>query len=240
MCRKNKPKKGFTLIELLVVVAIISILGAMLLPALTRAREKARSATCMSNLKQIGTAWLMYANDHDGYTPWIDPDRYGFHALVFTGYIPRTKAGLSVFACPTFAKLFPGSYYRVIDPKTGQYLYIYDSPHRANNVKNINEIVSPSTAFITIEAVGGCGTSPSGTGWYQFGYIYWLHYGGMNTLFYDGSARFIMGPTDWKTVEDRRRTYWGAWTGSQWDIGTTQGRVNVQNYMYYSAGVTDR
>ncbi len=228
-------KNGFTLIELLVVIAIIAILGAMLLPALSRAREKARSATCMSNLKQIGQAWSMYTNDNDGFTPWIDPYRYGFHALVFSGYIPKTKAGLSIFSCTTYAKLFPGTYQRVTDPKTGQWLYIYDSPHRANNVKNISEIVSPSTAFITIEGTGGCGTSPSGTGWYQFANILWLHYGGMNTLFYDGSVRFIMGPTDWKTVEERRRTAWGSWTGSQWTVST-----NVVNYMYNSVGVTDR
>ena len=59
-------KRGFTLIELLIVVAIIAILAAMLLPALSKAREKARQATCMNNLKQLGQAILMYANDYDG------------------------------------------------------------------------------------------------------------------------------------------------------------------------------
>ena len=62
-------RKGFTLIELLVVVAIIAILAAMLLPALSRARERARQAVCMNNLKQMGIASLMYANDNGEYMP---------------------------------------------------------------------------------------------------------------------------------------------------------------------------
>ncbi|MCM8806252.1 MAG: type II secretion system GspH family protein [Candidatus Omnitrophica bacterium] len=62
-------KKGFTLIELLVVVAVISILGAMLLPVFSRARENARRTVCLNNLKQLGLATHMYAQDYDGYLP---------------------------------------------------------------------------------------------------------------------------------------------------------------------------
>lgn len=60
---KNKP--GFTLIELLVVIAIIAILAAILFPVFARARENARRASCMSNLKQLGIASLMYVQDYD-------------------------------------------------------------------------------------------------------------------------------------------------------------------------------
>jgi prepilin-type N-terminal cleavage/methylation domain-containing protein len=58
-------RKGFTLIELLVVIAIIAILAAMLLPVLSRAREKARCASCLSNMKQISLAMKMYEGDYD-------------------------------------------------------------------------------------------------------------------------------------------------------------------------------
>jgi prepilin-type N-terminal cleavage/methylation domain-containing protein/prepilin-type processing-associated H-X9-DG protein len=59
-------RAGFTLIELLVVIAIIAILAAILFPVFAQAREKARAAACMSNLKQLGTAAVMYQQDYDG------------------------------------------------------------------------------------------------------------------------------------------------------------------------------
>ena len=62
-------RKKFTLIELLVVLAIIAILAAMLLPALAKARDKAKSIQCVGNVKQLSLAVLMYADDHNERTP---------------------------------------------------------------------------------------------------------------------------------------------------------------------------
>jgi prepilin-type N-terminal cleavage/methylation domain-containing protein/prepilin-type processing-associated H-X9-DG protein len=64
-----KEDRAFTLIELLVVIAIIAVLAALLLPSLSRAKQRAYTAGCLSNLKQLATCWVMYAQDHNDILP---------------------------------------------------------------------------------------------------------------------------------------------------------------------------
>ena len=102
-------KKAFTLIELLVVIAIIAILAALLFPALSSAKNKARRMTCMNNLRQINLGLRMYSDDHSDTAP-PSPQTSNSYLIDFAGYkkVMKSYVGLNgessprekLFACP--------------------------------------------------------------------------------------------------------------------------------------------
>ena len=101
-------KKTFTLIELLVVIAIIAILAAMLLPALSKARSKARTISCVSNFKQISTGTIMYTNDNDDqypYTAAVKDDATGNYVGYWQRFLHVSQVDSSVLVCPSFEEM---------------------------------------------------------------------------------------------------------------------------------------
>lgn len=138
---KNKHnirhKKAFTLIELLVVIAIISVLAAILFPVFARARENARRASCMSNLKQIGVGITMYTQDYDEHMPsaaFSNTD--GVREFIYPSGVPSANAtwyfviqpyikNYQIFNCPSADK---DLYYRGSYTTTLSYSYNYKAP----------------------------------------------------------------------------------------------------------------
>jgi prepilin-type N-terminal cleavage/methylation domain-containing protein/prepilin-type processing-associated H-X9-DG protein len=186
MSQKTESKNAFTLIELLVVIAIISILAAILFPVFARARENARRASCMSNLKQIGLGIMMYVQDYDEKYPPSNITNEG------TGYFwwqlidPYTKSTQLEFCPSATSQSSPTSLNygtNLLIMRDGRY---YDGVAMA-------AIAAPATTYLIMDSgfyridVPKINAPVSGWGWLPGS-------GALGVTFYDTNP-----PADWET-----------------------------------------
>jgi prepilin-type processing-associated H-X9-DG protein len=204
----------------------------MLLPALSQARERARAAVCINNLKQLGLAFMMYIDDHEGYIPYRGPGTGGsaenWHARFYiNGYLSSPIPATGVWAprsrivtiCPSFAK--PGPQGGAFNWRVGESGPRWDSTTYAVNnnlcagtgealIKQ-SRVVKPSQKILLIGVANSMSTRYSVVD--NATYPLLMHGQGCNILFVDGHV-------SWHFDESIPRDYfhgviWGKWSAAQ-------------------------
>jgi len=204
--QSGRPRSAVTIVELLVCIAVVAGLGAMLVPVLTSTREEARRTMCVSNLRQIGIALLMYADANDSFFPLEDQCGNPQRRLV-EGLVPSYLDTMDVFYCPSAADMEayaqsnayggPGGDSVIDTPENRQRRYItyrYFSVERRDTrmplpltlseYPHILDSTCPSSRWIMSDWVRP--DVPEFPHRQKGGWG-----GGRNVLFVDGSVRFV-------------------------------------------------
>ncbi len=185
-------KNGFTLIELLVVIAIIGILATFLVPVVGRARESARSAMCANNLRQIGIAMLMYADDHNFTSvPYVGSEGCWYNFL--ESYIDNRD----VFRCPSYKY---HNYDDLLHFSYGFNIFLSGS--------DMSKIASPTQRIMVADSFPRLYPH---MGWYYLTKAEGVgtrHSGGANILFVEGHVKWYRA-SDIPSSGDESVLWWG-------------------------------